>query len=85
MDHLRRLPQNRLVGSFVALVTSRIVTWLGPAIALHAHLQTLLLLLLLEARTGSIYAVGIKRPIDAVLVPLGLQPLVLTQLQIPLL
>ena len=58
---------------------------LGPGIALHAHLQTLLLLLLLEARTGSIYAVGIKRSIDAALVPLGLQPLVLTQLQIPLL
>lgn len=48
---------------------------IGPGIALHAHLQTLLLLLLLMPLgnwAGSIYAVGIDRSIDAALVLLGL-------------
>ena len=69
----------------IELFTSRLVTWIGPGIALHAHLKALLLLLLpLGAWSRSVYTVGIDR-INAVLLPLGLQPLVLVQLQITLL
>ena len=49
-----------------------LVSWIRPGIALHAHLQALLLLLALEARTGLFYSVGIERLIDAVIMPLGL-------------
>ncbi len=73
------------VESFIGLLTLKRVGSIGPGIALHAHLQTLLLLLRRPQGTGSIHAIGVDWLSDATFVPLGLQPLILTQLQIPLL